>query len=76
MNISLTEKKSISKLKRNCSKMQLPRKRKFLHENKLKRLQEKVEILDAKTEELETGNQVLNKQNVLFKEYTRLQKKD
>ncbi|OBS65510.1 hypothetical protein A6R68_05952 [Neotoma lepida] len=34
--------------------------RKSLHENKLKRLQEKVEVLEAKKEELETENQVLN----------------
>ena len=35
--------------------------RKSLHENKLKRLQEKIEVLEAKKEELETENQVLNR---------------
>lgn len=51
------------------------KKRKSLHENKLKRLQEKVEVLEAKKEELETEKQVLNRQNVPFEEYTRLQKR-
>lgn len=51
------------------------KKRKSLHENKLKRLHEKVEVLEAKREELETENQVLNRQNVPFEEYTRLQKR-
>ncbi|XP_040836731.1 centrosomal protein of 83 kDa [Ochotona curzoniae] len=51
------------------------KKRKSLYENKLKRLQEKVEVLEAKKEELETENQVLNRQNVPFEEYTRLQKR-
>nr|XP_044621805.1 centrosomal protein of 83 kDa [Equus asinus] len=51
------------------------KKRKSLHENKLKRLQEKVEILEAKREELETENQVLNRQSVPFEDYTRLQKR-
>ncbi|XP_006871872.1 PREDICTED: centrosomal protein of 83 kDa [Chrysochloris asiatica] len=51
------------------------KKRKSLHENKLKRLQEKVEVLDAKREELETENQVLNRQNVPIEEYTRIQKR-
>ncbi|KAM5173426.1 centrosomal protein of 83 kDa isoform 3-T4 [Callospermophilus lateralis] len=37
------------------------KKRKSLHENKLRRLQEKVEVLEAKKEELETENQVLNR---------------
>ncbi|XP_023387337.1 centrosomal protein of 83 kDa isoform X2 [Pteropus vampyrus] len=49
--------------------------RKSLHENKLKRLQEKVEVLEAKREELETENQVLNRQHVPFEDYTRLQKR-
>lgn len=51
------------------------KKRKSLHENKLKRLQEKVEVLEAKREELETENQVLNRQHVPFEDYTRLQKR-
>lgn len=41
----------------------------------MKRLQEKVEVLEAKKDELETENQVLNRQNVPFEEYTRLQKR-
>lgn len=41
----------------------------------MKRLQEKVEVLEAKREELETENQVLHRQNVPFDEYTRLQKR-
>lgn len=41
----------------------------------MKRLQDKVEVLEAKKEELETENQVLKRQNVPFEEYTRLQKR-
>nr|XP_008176957.1 centrosomal protein of 83 kDa isoform X1 [Chrysemys picta bellii]XP_042715751.1 centrosomal protein of 83 kDa isoform X1 [Chrysemys picta bellii]XP_042715752.1 centrosomal protein of 83 kDa isoform X1 [Chrysemys picta bellii] len=50
-------------------------KRKALNDNKQKRLQEKIELLEAKREELETENQVLNRQNVPYEEYTRLQKR-
>ncbi|XP_065262077.1 centrosomal protein of 83 kDa [Emys orbicularis] len=51
------------------------KKRKALNDNKQKRLQEKIELLEAKREELETENQVLNRQNVPYEEYTRLQKR-
>uniref|UniRef100_A0A8D0L9U3 Centrosomal protein 83 n=1 Tax=Sphenodon punctatus TaxID=8508 RepID=A0A8D0L9U3_SPHPU len=51
------------------------KKRKALNDNKQKRLMEKIELLEAKKEELETENQVLNRQNVPFEEYTSLQKR-
>uniref|UniRef100_A0A8C8SR61 Centrosomal protein 83 n=1 Tax=Pelusios castaneus TaxID=367368 RepID=A0A8C8SR61_9SAUR len=51
------------------------KKRKALNDNKQKKLQEKIELLEAKREELETENQVLNRQNVPYEEYTRLQKR-
>lgn len=35
--------------------------RKTLNENKQKKLQKKIELLEAKREELETENQVLNR---------------
>ncbi|KAM9311666.1 centrosomal protein of 83 kDa [Gastrophryne carolinensis] len=51
------------------------KKRKNMHENKCRRLQEQVEILEAKKEELETENTVLNRQNIPQEEYVRLQKR-
>ncbi|XP_061872200.1 centrosomal protein of 83 kDa-like [Colius striatus] len=47
----------------------------FLHRNRLKRMQEELELLEAKIEQLETENQVLNRQNVSYEEYTRLQRR-
>ncbi|XP_066489503.1 centrosomal protein of 83 kDa isoform X2 [Tiliqua scincoides] len=51
------------------------KKRKTLNDNKQKKLLEKIELLEAKREELETENQVLNRQNVPFDEHIRLQKR-
>ncbi|XP_053111768.1 centrosomal protein of 83 kDa isoform X2 [Hemicordylus capensis] len=51
------------------------KKRKTLNDNKQKKLIEKIELLEAKKEELETENQVLNRQNVPFEEHIRLQKR-
>lgn len=51
------------------------KKRKNINDNKCKRLQERVEILEAKKEELETEKSVLNRQNIPQEEYVRLQKR-
>ncbi|XP_030070463.1 centrosomal protein of 83 kDa [Microcaecilia unicolor] len=51
------------------------KKRKTLNENKQKRLQEKIELLEAKKEELETERQILNRRNIPYEEHTRLQKR-
>ncbi|XP_062990756.1 centrosomal protein of 83 kDa [Elgaria multicarinata webbii] len=51
------------------------KKRKTLNDNKQKKLLKKIELLEAKREELETENQVLNRQNVPFEEHIRLQKR-
>ncbi|CAI9544266.1 unnamed protein product [Staurois parvus] len=51
------------------------KKRKNINDNKCKRLQEKIEILEAKKEELETEKSVLNRQNIPQEEYVRLQKR-
>ncbi|NXQ45467.1 CEP83 protein, partial [Catharus fuscescens] len=49
--------------------------RKTLNDNKQRRMREKIELLEAKMEELEKENQVLNRQNVSSEEYAHLQKK-
>ncbi|NXK56523.1 CEP83 protein, partial [Chauna torquata] len=49
--------------------------RKTLNDNKQRRMQEKLQLLEAKIEELEKENQVLNRQNVSYEEYARLQKR-
>ncbi|XP_010187710.1 PREDICTED: centrosomal protein of 83 kDa [Mesitornis unicolor] len=51
------------------------KKRKTLSDNKQRRLQQKLELLEAKTEELAIENQVLKRQNVSYKEYMCLQKR-
>uniref|UniRef100_A0A8C6VEQ6 Centrosomal protein 83 n=1 Tax=Naja naja TaxID=35670 RepID=A0A8C6VEQ6_NAJNA len=51
------------------------KKRKTLNDNKQKKLLNKIELLEAKREELETENQVLNRQNIPFEEHLRLQKR-
>uniref|UniRef100_A0A803T1H1 Centrosomal protein 83 n=1 Tax=Anolis carolinensis TaxID=28377 RepID=A0A803T1H1_ANOCA len=55
----------------SCSKKGI----KTLNDNKQKKLMKKIELLEAKREELETENQVLNRQNVPFEEHIRLQKR-
>ncbi|XP_059843737.1 centrosomal protein of 83 kDa isoform X1 [Hypanus sabinus] len=50
------------------------KKRKTLNESKQKRLQEKVQLLEAKKEELEIENRTY-KQNVPYENHTRLQKR-
>ncbi|XP_018427795.1 PREDICTED: centrosomal protein of 83 kDa [Nanorana parkeri] len=51
------------------------KKRKNIHDNKCKKLQARVEILEAKKEELETEKSVLNRQNISQEEYVRLQRR-
>ncbi|KAM5171110.1 centrosomal protein of 83 kDa isoform 1-T2 [Mantella aurantiaca] len=51
------------------------KKRKNIYDNKCKRLLDRVEILEAKKEELETEKSVLNRQNIPQEEYVRLQKR-
>ncbi|KAM4677892.1 centrosomal protein of 83 kDa isoform 1-T2 [Discoglossus pictus] len=51
------------------------KKRKKLNENQFKRLHDKIELLEAKKEELETQKHVFNRQNVPHEEYGRLQKR-
>ncbi|NXX41437.1 CEP83 protein, partial [Tricholaema leucomelas] len=48
---------------------------KTLNDNKHRRMQEKLDLLEAKIEELEKENQVLNRQNVPYEEHRRLQKR-
>ncbi|NWV74640.1 CEP83 protein, partial [Dasyornis broadbenti] len=58
-----------------CRAAVAQKKRKTLNDNKQRRMREKIELLEAKMEELETENQVLNRQNVSFEEHVRLQKR-
>ncbi|XP_072779319.1 centrosomal protein of 83 kDa isoform X2 [Taeniopygia guttata] len=51
------------------------KKRKTLNDNKQRRMHEKIELLEAKMEELEKENQVLNRHNVSSEEYAHLQKR-
>ncbi|XP_054024011.1 centrosomal protein of 83 kDa [Dryobates pubescens] len=50
------------------------KKRKTLNDNKHRRMQEKLDLLEAKIEELEKENQVLNRQHVPYEEHRRLQR--
>ncbi|XP_067998945.1 centrosomal protein of 83 kDa isoform X4 [Melanerpes formicivorus] len=50
------------------------KKRKTLNDNKHRRMQEKLDLLEAKIEELEKENQVLNRQHVSYEEHRRLQR--
>ncbi|XP_039560134.1 centrosomal protein of 83 kDa isoform X3 [Passer montanus] len=58
-----------------CRAAVAQKKRKTLNDNKQRRMHEKIELLEAKMEELEKENQVLNRQNVSSEEYVRLQKR-
>ncbi|NXA91826.1 CEP83 protein, partial [Melanocharis versteri] len=58
-----------------CRAAVAQKKRKTLNDNKQRRMREKIELLEAKMEELEKENQVLNRQNVSSEEYARLQKR-
>ncbi|NXQ15062.1 CEP83 protein, partial [Peucedramus taeniatus] len=58
-----------------CRAAVAQKKRKTLNDNKQRRMHEKIELLEAKMQELEKENQVLNRQNVSSEEYARLQKK-
>ncbi|XP_075712952.1 centrosomal protein of 83 kDa [Rhinoderma darwinii] len=51
------------------------KKRKNIHENRCRKLKEKIELLEAKKEELETEISILNRQNIPQEEYGRLQKR-
>ncbi|XP_071408181.1 centrosomal protein of 83 kDa [Pithys albifrons albifrons] len=51
------------------------KKRKTLNDNKQRRMREKIELLEAKMEELEKQNQMLIRQSVSSEEYARLQKR-
>ncbi|XP_040413187.1 centrosomal protein of 83 kDa isoform X1 [Cygnus olor] len=58
-----------------CRAAVAQKKRKTLNDNKQRRMQEKLQLLEAKIEELEKENHVLNRQNVSYEEYARLQKR-
>ncbi|XP_050179464.1 centrosomal protein of 83 kDa isoform X2 [Myiozetetes cayanensis] len=58
-----------------CRAAVAQKKRKTLNDNKQRRMREKIELLEAKMEELEKQNQMLIRQNVSSEEYTRLQKR-
>ncbi|XP_072194114.1 centrosomal protein of 83 kDa isoform X2 [Excalfactoria chinensis] len=58
-----------------CRAAVAQKKRKTLNDNKQRRMQEKLQLLEAKIEELEKENQVLNRQNVSYEEHARLQKR-
>ncbi|XP_071656196.1 centrosomal protein of 83 kDa isoform X2 [Patagioenas fasciata] len=58
-----------------CRAAVAQKKRKTLNDNKHRRMQEKLQLLEAKLEELEKENQVLNRQNVSYEEHTRIQKR-
>ncbi|XP_062347425.1 centrosomal protein of 83 kDa [Cinclus cinclus] len=58
-----------------CRAAVAQKKRKTLNDNKQRRMREKIELLEAKMEELEKENQVLNRQNVSSEEYAHLQKR-
>ncbi|XP_064010972.1 centrosomal protein of 83 kDa isoform X2 [Pogoniulus pusillus] len=58
-----------------CRAALAQKKRKTLNDNKHRRMREKLDLLEAKIEELEKENQVLNRQNVPFEEHRRLQKR-
>ncbi|XP_064898910.1 centrosomal protein of 83 kDa isoform X6 [Columba livia] len=73
----ITEKEEKYSQLRNklCRAAVAQKKRKTLNDNKHRRMQEKLQLLEAKLEELEKENQVLNRQNVSYEEHTRLQKR-
>ncbi|NWX11019.1 CEP83 protein, partial [Caloenas nicobarica] len=73
----ITEKEEKYNQLRNklCRAAVAQKKRKTLNDNKHRRMQEKLQLLEAKLEELEKENQVLNRQNVSYEEHTRLQKR-
>ncbi|XP_061328139.1 centrosomal protein of 83 kDa-like isoform X2 [Pezoporus flaviventris] len=58
-----------------CRAAVAQKKRKTLNDNKQRRMREKLELLEAKIEELEKENQVLNRQNFSSEDYARLQKR-
>ncbi|XP_053910623.1 centrosomal protein of 83 kDa isoform X2 [Cuculus canorus] len=61
--------------KKLCRAAVAQKKRKTLNDNKQRRTEEKLELLEAMVEELEKENQVLNRQNVSYEDYARLQKR-
>ncbi|KAM9578042.1 LOW QUALITY PROTEIN: centrosomal protein of 83 kDa [Guaruba guarouba] len=72
----MTEKEEKYNLKNKlCRAAVAQKKRKTLNDNKQKRIREKLELLEAKTEELENKNQVLNMQIFSSEEYACLQKR-
>ncbi|KAM9027354.1 centrosomal protein of 83 kDa-like isoform 2-T2 [Ara ararauna] len=58
-----------------CRAAVAQKKRKTLSDKKQRRMREKLELLEAKIEELEKANQVLKRQNFSSEEYARLQKR-
>ncbi|NWH85527.1 CEP83 protein, partial [Aegithalos caudatus] len=66
---------AVAQKKACCLFLNDPACRKTLSDNKQRRMREKIELLEAKMEELEKENQVLNRQNVSSEEYARLQKR-
>ncbi|KAM9026013.1 LOW QUALITY PROTEIN: centrosomal protein of 83 kDa-like [Ara ararauna] len=72
----MTEKEEKYNLKNKlCRAAVAQKKRKTLNDNKQRRVREKLELLEAKTEELENKNQVLNRQIFSSEEYACLQKR-
>ncbi|NWT86663.1 CEP83 protein, partial [Lanius ludovicianus] len=66
---------AVAQKKACCLFLNDPACRKTLNDNKQRRMREKIELLEAKMEELEKENQVLNRQNVSSEEHARLQKR-
>ncbi|NXI00002.1 CEP83 protein, partial [Pachycephala philippinensis] len=62
-------------MKNKLCRAAVAQKKATLNDNKQRRMREKIELLEAKMEELEKENQVLNRQNVSAEEYARLQKR-
>ncbi|NXO11378.1 CEP83 protein, partial [Oriolus oriolus] len=66
---------AVAQKKACCLFLNAPACRNTLNDNKQRRMREKIELLEAKMEELEKENQVLNRQNVSSEEYARLQRR-
>ncbi|NWX24588.1 CEP83 protein, partial [Aegotheles bennettii] len=72
----ITEKEEkYNQVKNKLCRAAVAQKKATLTDNKQRRMREKLQLLEAKIEELEKENQVLNRQNVSYEEYARLQKR-
>ncbi|NXU59579.1 CEP83 protein, partial [Turnix velox] len=76
---TLTQRITEEEEKYNQAKNRLHRaavaQKKTLTDNKLRRMREKLDLLEAKIEELEKENQLLHRHNVSYEEYLRVQKR-